>query len=160
VEASQEGKLEIRNRNLLQNAEGDMIVMGRNVQVAVKDEQGRERATYKLVYGSRLLVKDGDAIERGQRLAEWDPYTLPIIAETNGVVRLVDLTRGVSVREEVDEATGISQRIVSDWRAAPKGNELKPAISVMEKPEDGAVATEVAPVAHGADAVLQLAGQR
>jgi DNA-directed RNA polymerase subunit beta' len=121
MEATQPGIVEIRNRNTLTDRAGAVIVMGRNVQIAVKDEQGNERATYKLIYGSRLLVKEGEEIARGQRLAEWDPYTLPIIAEAPGVARLVDLTPGFSVREEVDEATGISQRIVSDWRAAPKG---------------------------------------
>ncbi len=133
VESSQEGVLEIKNRNLLENAEGDMVVMGRNVQLVIRDEHQQERATHKLLYGSRLLVKEGDSIVRGQRLAEWDPYTLPIIAEKAGVARLVDLIPGISVREETDDATGIVQRIVSDWRTAPKGNELKPAISIMEE---------------------------
>jgi DNA-directed RNA polymerase subunit beta' len=142
VEASQEGVLEIRNRNLLENADGDMIVMGRNVQLAIKDEHGQERATHKLLYGSKLLVKEGDKIARGQRLAEWDPYTLPIIAEKAGVARLVDLIPGISVREETDDATGISQRIVSDWRTAPKGNELKPAISIMEPVAEGDTKTK------------------
>jgi DNA-directed RNA polymerase subunit beta' len=142
VEASQEGKLEIRNRNLLQNADGEMIVMGRNVLLAIKDEHGQELATHKLLYGSKLLVKEGDRIARGQRLAEWDPYTLPIIAEKDGVARLVDLIPGISVREETDDATGISQRIVSDWRAAPKGNELKPAISIMEPVAEGDTQTK------------------
>jgi DNA-directed RNA polymerase subunit beta' len=142
VEASQEGVLEIRNRNLLENADGDMIVMGRNVQLAVKDEHGQELATHKLLYGSKLLVREGQKIARGQRLAEWDPYTLPIIAEKAGVARLVDLIPGISVREETDDATGISQRIVSDWRTAPKGNELKPAISIMEPVAEGDTKTK------------------
>jgi len=125
--------LEIRNRNLLTNADGDVIVMGRNVQLVIKDDLGRERATHKLLYGSKLVVKEGDQIARGQRLAEWDPYTLPIIAEKGGVARLVDLIPGISVREDTDDATGITQQIVSDWRAAEKkGSEIKPAISIME----------------------------
>ena len=133
VEASQEGKLEIRNRNLIENADGEMVVMNRNMALVIRDEQGRERATHKLAYGSKLLVKEGDAIVRGQRLAEWDPYTLPIIAEKGGIARHVDLINGISVRQETDEATGITQAIVSDWRAAAaKGQDLKPAISIME----------------------------
>jgi DNA-directed RNA polymerase subunit beta' len=137
VEASQEGTLEIRNRNLLENADGEQVVMGRNVQLVIQGEHGQELATHKLLYGSKLLVKEGDAITRGTRLAEWDPYTLPIIAEKAGVARLVDLVPGISVREETDDATGISQRIVSDWHTAPKGNELKPAISIMEADAEG-----------------------
>jgi DNA-directed RNA polymerase subunit beta' len=140
VEASQEGRLEIRNRNLIENADGDVIVMGRNMALVIRDDVGRERATHKLAYGSKLLVKEGQSITRGQRLAEWDPYTLPIIAEKAGIARHVDLIAGISVRQETDEATGITQNIVSDWRAAAaKGQDLKPAISIMdttgEKPD-------------------------
>ncbi|MFN3262078.1 MAG: DNA-directed RNA polymerase subunit beta' [Pikeienuella sp.] len=131
VEAKQEGALSIRNAQLLENADGGVIAISRNVQLVITDDNGRERATHKLAYGSRLLVKEGDRIERGQRLAEWDPYTLPVIAEKGGVAKLVDLVPGISVREEMDDATGISQRIVSDWRSAPKGGDLKPAISLM-----------------------------
>ena len=80
---------------------------------------GKDRETYKPPYGARLRVKDGDTVKRGQRLAEWDPYTTPIITEVGGNVRLEDLVEGMSVREEADEATGISNRVVIDWRASP-----------------------------------------
>src|SRR5690606_34228350 len=96
------------------------------------DEQERERAAYKLIYGSRLLVGEGETVGRGTRLAEWDPYTLPILAEKGGIAKYVDLEQGLTVREETDEATGISRRIVSDWRTAPKGNELRPAITIVD----------------------------
>ncbi len=109
-----------------------MIVLSRNMQIAVVDEQDRERATHKLAYGAKLLVKEGDAVKRGQRLAEWDPFTLPIIAEKGGVAKYVDLALGLSLREEIDEATGIAQRIVSDWRSVPKGGDLKPAITIVD----------------------------
>ncbi|MEM6933112.1 MAG: DNA-directed RNA polymerase subunit beta', partial [Pseudomonadota bacterium] len=132
LESTQEGKIVFRNTNTLTNADGEVIVMARNMQIAVEDEQGRERASHKVAYGSKLLVSEGDDIARGQRLVEWDPYTLPIIAEKAGVAKFVDLELGLSIREETDEATGITQRIVSDWRTAPKGNELKPAITLVD----------------------------
>ncbi|MCI4664147.1 MAG: DNA-directed RNA polymerase subunit beta' [Neomegalonema sp.] len=135
IEASQEGKLEIRNANVIKNQAGETVVMGRNLQLAILDEKGRERAVHKIIYGGKLHVAQGDEIKRGQKLAEWDPYTVPIIAEKAGIAKFVDLVQNVSVREETDEATGISQRIVSDWRTAPKGNELKPAITLVD--EDG-----------------------
>ena len=131
VESSQEGKLEIRNPTLLTNADGEVVATSRNVQLVIVDANGKERATHKLAYGSKLLVKEGDQIERGQRLAEWDPYTLPMIAEKAGVVKMVDLIPGISVREDTDDATGIAQRIVSDWRSSSKASDLKPAISLM-----------------------------
>jgi DNA-directed RNA polymerase subunit beta' len=132
LESTQEGTVSFRNANLLVNADGDNVVMARNMQLAVVDEQGRERATHKLAYGTKLLIKEGDEVKRGQRLAEWDPYTLPIIAEKGGVAKFVDLQLGFTLREETDDATGITQRIVSDWRSAPKGNELKPAITLVD----------------------------
>ena len=132
LEASQEGKIEFRNANLLSNANGEQIVIGRNMQIAIVDETGADRAVHKISYGAKIHVKDAQAVKRGTKLFEWDPYTLPIIAEKGGVVRFVDLISGLSVREETDEATGMTQKIVSDWRLAPKGNELKPEIIVMD----------------------------
>ncbi|MEM9099009.1 MAG: DNA-directed RNA polymerase subunit beta' [Pseudomonadota bacterium] len=132
LESTQEGKIVFRNANTLTNADNDVIVLARNMQISVQDDQGRERASHKIAYGSKLLVSEGDEIARGTRLVEWDPYTLPIIAEKEGVAKFVDLNLGTSVREETDEATGITQRIVSDWRTAPKGNELKPAITLVD----------------------------
>ncbi len=134
-EAGQEGKVEFRDSNLLKNEAGEQVVMGRNMQLAIVDDQGGERASFKLGYGSKVHVADGARVERGDRLFEWDPYTLPIIAEKPGKVKFVDLTVGISLRDETDDATGMTQKIVSDWRAAPKGNELKPEIIIVG--EDG-----------------------
>lgn len=132
LEASSEGVVEFRGANLLTNADGEQIVMARNMEVAVVDENGVDRAVHKLGYGTKLLAREGISVVRGQKLAEWDPYTLPIIAEKAGVAKFVDLVAGFSIREEMDDATGISQKIVSDWRAAPRGNDLKPEIIVMD----------------------------
>jgi DNA-directed RNA polymerase subunit beta' len=130
-EAGAEGKIEFRNTNLLENAAGDIIVMGRNMVMAIMDEHGAERASFKLGYGTKVHVAEGADVKRGDRLFEWDPYTLPIIAEKAGTVRFVDLVSGIAVRDETDDATGMTQKIVMDWRAAPKGNELKPEIIVV-----------------------------
>ncbi len=135
LEASHEGKAELRNSNILGNKDGDQLVMGRSMEIAVVDENGVDRAIHKLAYGSKLLIKEGQKIARGDKLVEWDPYTLPIIAEKDGTVKYVDLAVGLSVRDELDEATGISQKIVTDWRSAPKGNDLKPEIIIVG--EDG-----------------------
>ena len=130
-EASQEGKIEYRNASLLGNAAGEMIVMGRNMTLAIMDDGGVERASHKLSYGTKVFLKDGEKVKRGDKLYEWDPYTLPIIAEKAGTAKFVDLISGISIREDTDEATGMTQRIVSDWRAAPKGNELKPEVILV-----------------------------
>ena len=107
--------------------------MGRNMQLVIIDENGVERASHKLGYGTKVFVKEGEKIERGTKLFEWDPYTLPIIAEKAGVAKFVDLISGISVREETDDATGMTQKIVTDWRAAPRGNDLKPEIIIMDR---------------------------
>ncbi|MGB7316680.1 MAG: DNA-directed RNA polymerase subunit beta', partial [Planktotalea sp.] len=132
-EASQEGKIVFENAQTLENANGEIMVMGRNMKLIINDENGEERASHKLGYGSKLFVKEGDKIKRGDKLFEWDPYTLPIIAEKAGTAKFVDLVSGIAVRDETDEATGMTQKIVIDWRAAPKGNELKPEIIIMDK---------------------------
>ncbi len=132
-EASQAGTVGYKNANLLKNAAGDMIVMGRSMQMVITDENGQERAHHKLSYGSKVHVKEGQKVNRGDKLYEWDPYTLPIITEKAGTVKYVDLVAGVAVREETDDATGMTQKIVVDWRTAPKGNELKPEIIILDK---------------------------
>ena len=110
-----------------------MVVMGRNVQVVILDEGGEERASHRVAYGARLFVDDGDTIKRGQRIAEWDPYTRPILTEVGGIVDYEDLVEGASVTETADESTGITKRVVVDWRANPRGADLKPAVVVKDK---------------------------
>jgi DNA-directed RNA polymerase subunit beta' len=133
IESNHKGTIKILNRNVVKDSSGALVVMGRNVQVQVIDEHGQERSTNKLTYGSRLRVDEGDPIDRGDRIAEWDPYTMPLLTEVNGVIEFEDLVEGMSIKEVTDEATGISQRVVVDWRASPKGAELRPAIVVKSK---------------------------
>jgi DNA-directed RNA polymerase subunit beta' len=134
-EASHAGKVVFTNPMLLENTSGESIVMGRNMVLGIQDDAGVELVSHKISYGSKLYVKDGEVIGRGDKMFEWDPYTLPIIAEKSGTAKFVDLTSGISVRDDTDEATGMTQKIVIDWRSAPKGNELKPEIFVIG--EDG-----------------------
>ncbi|EBA05108.1 DNA-directed RNA polymerase subunit beta' [Rhodobacteraceae bacterium HTCC2150] len=130
LETSQEGKIELRNAQLLKNAAGETVVMGRNMVLAIMGEGDVELASHKVGYGSKVFLNDGQTVGRGEKMFEWDPYTLPIIAEKAGTARYVDLTAGIALREETDDATGMTQKIVTDWRAAPKGNELKPEILI------------------------------
>ena len=132
LESSQDGKIEFENATTLKNASGDTLVMGRNMKLRIMDEHGVERANHKLDYGTKLFVKKGSKVSRGDKLFEWDPYTLPIIAEKSGTAKYVDLVNGVAVREDTDDATGMTQKIVVDWRTAPKGNELKPEVILMD----------------------------
>ncbi|ABF62968.1 DNA-directed RNA polymerase subunit beta' [Ruegeria sp. TM1040] len=131
LEASQEGKIVFENTNTLTNANGEVLTIGRNMKLIIQDEHGEERSSHKLGYGTKLFVKEGQEVKRGDKLFEWDPYTLPIIAEKPGTAKYVDLVSGLAVREETDDATGMTQKIVIDWRAAPKGSDLKPEIILV-----------------------------
>ncbi|MAZ76542.1 MAG: DNA-directed RNA polymerase subunit beta' [Micavibrio sp.] len=130
-EAAIDGKVEVRNQNVVKNSEGVAIVMGRNTEIVLIDGSGKERATHRVPYGARLLVEDGAKVKSGDKMADWDPFTMPIITEKDGVAQFHDLVDGVSVADQTDEATGISSKIVIDWRSQPKGSDLKPRISLM-----------------------------
>ncbi|MCB1441320.1 MAG: DNA-directed RNA polymerase subunit beta', partial [Nitratireductor sp.] len=132
IEAAFEGTAKLRNRNVLRNSVGQLIAMGRNMAIIIVDEKGEERAVHRVTYGSRIFVDDGDKVRRGQRIAEWDPYTRPILTEAEGTIEFEDVVDGLSVAESADESTGITKREVIDWRSTPRGTDLKPAIVVMD----------------------------
>ncbi|WP_425418337.1 DNA-directed RNA polymerase subunit beta' [Oricola indica] len=150
LEASYEGTIEIRNRNVVRNSDGANIAMGRNMAIIIRDEKGEERSTQRVTYGSKIMVDDGDKVKRGQRMAEWDPYTRPIMTEVEGTVQFEDMVDGLSVQESADESTGITKRMVIDWRSTPRGADLKPAITVLDK--NG----KVAKLMRGGDARFML----
>ena len=127
-----EGKLNIINKNLIEDSKKNIIVMGRNTQLSIEDDSGRQLAIYKVNYGSKLFFKDGDMIVKGKKIAEWDPYTLPVIAETGGIVNYMDLTEGTSLTETLDDATGLSSKSVTDWKSLTKNSELKPRITLRD----------------------------
>lgn len=133
VEANIEGKVSIRNQNIVKNSDGVEIVMGRNTEIVLLDKKGNEKATHRIPYGAHLLVKEGAKVKVGDKMAEWDPYTLPVITEKDGVAHYFDLVEGVSVADDVDEATGIASKKIIDWRSQPKGSDLKPRIALLDK---------------------------
>ena len=133
VEAAFEAKVEVKNRNIVMNSAGVPVVMGRNLEIVLLDEAGREKARHRVPYGARLLADEGAQVERGERLAEWDPYTIPIVTEKDGIAHYVDLIEGLSMREVVDEATGISSKVVIDWKQQPRGSELRPRITLRDE---------------------------
>ncbi len=133
IEASYEGEVKIRNRNVVRDSGGRLIAMGRNMAVTILDEQGQELSVHRVTYGSRLHVDDGDKIKQGERIAEWDPYTRPVLTPVSGIVEFEDLIDGVSVQENADENTGITKRMVIDWRSNPRGADLKPGMVIKDK---------------------------
>ncbi|MEZ4471804.1 MAG: DNA-directed RNA polymerase subunit beta' [bacterium] len=104
------------------------VVMNRQGEVIIVDETGRERERYQVIYGAKLLVPDGTAIEAGTTVAEWDPFSLPILTELPGEVRFHDVKEGVTIAEEFDEVTGLSRKVVVESRDA----EMRPAIIIRD----------------------------
>ena len=157
-ESSQPGKVSLENASLLKNSAGEYLSLTRNMVAKILDVGGAEIASYKVDYGSKMLVKDGQTIKRGEKLFEWDPFTLPIIAEKKGTAKFVDLVIGIALRDETDDATGMTQKIVSDWRAAPKGNELAPKIIVTDSKGEMLLKKDGNPVSYAmsVDAVLSI----
>ncbi|MEM9810548.1 MAG: DNA-directed RNA polymerase subunit beta', partial [Pseudomonadota bacterium] len=111
---------------------GDTVVMGRNTLIKIVGKEGEDLASFKVTYGTKLRVEHGDKVERGQRLADWDPYTLPIMSEAAGKVKHEDLVETVSVQMVADEETGLASRVVTDWRSNPRGSDLRPAMLIVD----------------------------
>jgi DNA-directed RNA polymerase subunit beta' len=135
IEASYDGKIKLVNRNVVKNTDGELIAMGRNMQAVVTDPKGQERASYRIVYGARLKVDDGSTVKRGDRLAEWNPNSLPVLTDVDGTVKYEELISGVSYRDVSDDKTGVSNKVVIDSRTGTgaKATELRPTIVIIDK---------------------------
>ncbi|MGE4482312.1 DNA-directed RNA polymerase subunit beta' [Acidocella sp.] len=132
VEASHDGSVVIRNRAVVTNSAGVPVVMSRNCEIILTDAGKRERARFRVPYGARLLVDEGAEVARGQKLAEWDPYTLPIITERAGIVEYADLIEGVTLVERTDEVTGLTSKVVVDYKQSARGADLRPRLLLKD----------------------------
>jgi DNA-directed RNA polymerase subunit beta' len=113
-EARVSGQVKFQDLLTVHNREGQLVAMNRAGAILLVDERGREVARYPIVYGAVLRVQDGQQVEQGQTLAEWDPFTFAILTEVNGTINFKDLIDGVTVHEQVDEVTGFSHLVVTD----------------------------------------------
>jgi len=125
------GKIKLDNVNTITNSAGRVVVLSRTGKIGVVDDEGKELFTVALPYASMLLVNDGDKVEKGQKVAEWDPYSNTIIAEKDGIVSFNDLIENVSYQEEVDSMTGIVSRKVINWKTNTK-KALSPSIRLVD----------------------------
>lgn len=128
LESKNPGMIKFININTVKNREGLSVVMNRNGSIAVADSKGRGKEKYSVVYGAKLLVEDGQKVEVGQRLVEWDPYSTPILTEIGGKVALGDIVEGQTVKEEVDETTGLSHKVIIDYPAS-----MRPRVSIKDE---------------------------
>ena len=133
IVSNSEGILKIVNTNLIKDSKNNQIVMGRNTEISIEDDNGLQVASYKVPYGSKLFFENEQKVKKGSKICEWDPYTTPVIAEKDGIANYVDLIDGVSIAETVDDATGISTKAVVDWKTQSKNTDLKPRITLRDE---------------------------
>jgi len=134
LEARTDGSVQTRGATLVTRADGVTVVMNRHGELVVRDDTGREREHYRLVYGAIMRKNENERVKPGDIIAEWDPFATPILTEVGGLVKFGDLVEGVSVQDKVDEVTGLSRKVVIESR----DKELRPHISLLD-PDTGAI---------------------
>lgn len=133
LEAVSDGSVEYRDLRVIVDKRDRRVVLARSGELAIIDSEGRERAVHRLPYGAYVLVDDGAKVTKGDRLAEWDPFTMPVITENPGIVKYQDLIDGKTLTEQTDEATGIAQRVVIEYRAPTRSKEdLRPRLTLLD----------------------------
>jgi DNA-directed RNA polymerase subunit beta' len=129
LEARHDGTVRYHNLTTAVNTKGDLIVMSRNGDVSIQDEQGRDREINTVLYGAKLIVKEGEHVTVGTVIAEWDPYTTPIISEVSGYVKFGDVEEGKTMREQLNDVTGLSSKVI----VAYKEGDLRPRVSIKDE---------------------------
>ena len=137
IESKFNGKVKYTNIKISTDSNGNLINMSRNATLCILDDNEKEKAKHRLPFGSKLKLKDDSKVKIGDILAEWDPFTLPIIAQIDGYVVFKDLEEGVTTREIIDESTGLSSNIVMDWKQQAKNQNLVPRLELHDKKNKG-----------------------
>lgn len=132
IEMPEAGTIKLENVNTIKNSAGRVIVLSRNGKIAITDKNGKEIFSCGLPYASMLLVNEGDTVAKGQKVAEWDPYSNTIIADRDGIVSFNDLVENVSFQEEIDSVTGIMSRKIINWKQNTKKT-LSPSIRLVDE---------------------------
>ncbi len=132
VESPVKGLVKLLNPRLLRDSQERLVVLGRNTELVVYDEVGREKLRQKLPNGTRLAVQPDDMVEADQVLAEWDPHTMPVVTEVSGGIVYQDMQEGISYREVIDESTGKSSKEVIDWRQVARAGNLRPSLLLQD----------------------------
>ncbi len=144
--AAFDAKVKITNRNVIVDKNDNKIIMGRSCEVMLLDNFGNEKFKQAIPYGARLYIDNDETVKVGDKIAEWDPYTVPIITEKTGIISYRELIDGVSINEVMDELTGISNRVVIDWKLSTHGASIRPRIVLLND------AGEVIILANGLEA--------
>ena len=134
VEVKYSGVVKLHNMKTIHHKDGYYVLVSRSGELSIQDESDRERERYKVPYGARLQVTNGDRVESGQVIVKWEPHTHPIIAEVAGTVRFQDFAEGVTVQSRVDEYTGMATLEVIDPKQRPtSGKDLRPVVRLEDE---------------------------
>jgi len=133
IESPGDGTLEYRGIIAIKDRKGRTLAISRSGELVVLDAEGRDIGIFRIPYGARLLQEDGDTVAKGDRIAEWDPSYAPVITEKQGPVKFQDLIDGRTMKEETDEATGITQRVVTEDQNKTKKDDFKPRITLLDE---------------------------
>ncbi len=128
LETRNDGKVKYYNLQVVKSNVGPFIVMNRNGEIIIQDESGRERERYPVIYGSKLLATDGEEVKAGQMIAEWDPYTTPILTDVSGIVKFGDVIEGITMQEQLDPVTSLSRKVIVE----SKDPEARPRVSIKD----------------------------
>ena len=139
IESKYDGTIKYSNITTAKDSSDNLINMSRSSSLSVLDDKNKERAKHRLPFGCKLKFEDNKKIKASDVLAEWDPFTLPIVAQTNGHLVFKDLEEGVTTRQIVDDSTGLSSNIVIDWKQQAKNQHLVPRVEIHDKRSDGKV---------------------
>jgi DNA-directed RNA polymerase subunit beta' len=133
IQVKHGGSIRLHNLKTVTRESGELVAVSRSGEIAVADDKGRERERYKLPYGAVISVDEGDLVEAGQVIAQWDPHTHPIVVEVGGTVRFESMEEGLSINRQTDELTGLTNITVLDPKDRPSaGKDLRPAISLVD----------------------------
>lgn len=136
IEASYDATVKYIHKNFVTNSEGKLVVMSRNCEATLVDNEGNEKARYKIPYGAKVHFDENAKVQKGQLIADWDPYTIPIITERSGVIVYKDLVDSMSIQEVTDEETGISSKVIVDWKQKTRGLDLRPRLILEDEQGD------------------------
>ncbi|MFZ7260383.1 DNA-directed RNA polymerase subunit beta' [Avibacterium avium] len=133
IQVKNNGTLRLANVKFVTNKEGKLVLTSRNTELTIIDAFGRTKEHYKVPYGAVLNKADGDEVNAGEIVANWDPHTMPVVSEVSGFVKFVDITDGVTVTRQTDELTGLSSIVVQDvGERATVGKDLRPTIKLVD----------------------------
>jgi DNA-directed RNA polymerase subunit beta' len=136
IQAASDSIVKFSNANFVTNTRKEKIVMSRNCELMLCDDKGNDKSRFNLPYGARVLCEEGDKVLKKAMLAEWDPHTIPIITEKSGVIVFKDLVEGVSLKEVIDEDTGLANKVIVDWRQRTRGADLRPRLILEDDKGD------------------------